>query len=347
MSKYWGKEEKAYLLKHAKTLHPVDILPELNTKFGNNRTFKALTNMLSECKVPYKHLIRPPDAMDPVDPQFMDEEGMRKELSKMGYKVEKRGLAEVDRKFKIDTSMFEGETSRFAVISCTQLGSRFQQLTFLKNFYKYIENQGIKVVLHCGDFVDGEKMYRGHEYELFLHGCEAQKDYAINEYPELKNGKTYVIMGNHDECYWKQNGVNILQGIAKDREDIVYLGRWGAYPKIGGLNIYMAHGTGGVAYARSYKLQKNIEQFAPAKKPDLYFIGHWHVSAALFEYRNVTAFMIPCFQSQTPYLKAKGLYPEIGGFIVEVVSNDTFRKDGTARIKWEFIPFFVPRDDDF
>ena len=181
MSKFWGKEEREYLLKYAKTLHPVDILPELNTKFGNNRTFKALTNILTECKVPYKHLMRPPDAREPIDPQFMDEEGMRKELSKMGYKVEKRGLAEVDRKFKIDTSMFNGETSRFAVISCTQLGSRFQQLTFLKNFYKYIENQGIKVVLHCGDFVDGEKMYRGHEYELFLHGCEAQKDYAINE----------------------------------------------------------------------------------------------------------------------------------------------------------------------
>ena len=176
--KYWTKEEKEYLFKHVKTRHPEDIMPDLNAKFGNNRTYKSITGMLADSKVPYKHLLPPSEERVASNP--LDEEGMRKELSKMGYKVEKRGLAEVDRKFKIDTSMFEGETSRFAIISCTQLGSRFQQLTFLKNFYQYIQEQGIKVVLHCGDMVDGEKMYRGHEYELFLHGAEAQKNYVIN-----------------------------------------------------------------------------------------------------------------------------------------------------------------------
>lgn len=348
----WTDEEKKFVLKRVleDKVHPWDVWPECNARFKRNRSYGAVKSFLTDHSISYSGLVRKgaQGGDNKIEVEQYTEEQMREELSKRGYKVEKREEAKTDRRFKIDTSKFEGDTIKIAIISCSQLGSKYQQLTYLRDFYKYFQGQGGKIVLHCGDMVDGEKMYRGQEYELFLHGAKAQKDYCIENYPRMENGgKTHVIMGNHDESFWKHNGIDALEDIAKEREDIVYHGRWGAYPKINDLSIYMAHGTGGVSYARTYRLQKLIEQFSPAQKPDFYFIGHWHVSTALFMYRNVTAFMTPCFQSQTPYLKGKGLYPEIGGFIMDITTNDTFRKKGTAKVKFEYVPFYVPKENDY
>jgi len=341
--KPWVEKERDFVLGRViKGVHPYDVWLEYNKcpEFSK-RTYPAIKALLKDNNISYAGTIRKNDKYATEEVLRFTEEEMRKELSTRGYKVEKIEEAKTDRRFKVDTSIFEGDTIRIAIIACTQLGSKYQQLTYLKDFYKYAQDQGTKIFLHCGDMVDGEKMYR-------LHGAKAQKDYCVEHYPRVENGgKTHVIMGNHDESFWKYNGIDILEDIAKEREDIVYHGRWGAYPKINDLNIYMAHATGGVAYARTYRLQKNIEQMSPAQKPDIYFLGHYHVSTALFMYRNVTAFMVPCFQSQTPYLKAKSLYPEIGGFIMDITTNDVFRKKGTAKIRWEHVPFFVPIEGNY
>lgn len=345
--KYWSKEEKEYLFKHAKTLHPEDILPELNAKFGNNRTYKAITAILTDNKVPYKHLLPPPVERAKVSIP-LDEEGMRKELSKMGYKVEKREEAKADRRVKIDTSIFEGDKYKFAVISCSHLGNKWQQLTHLKSFYQYIQEEGIKVVLHTGDFVDGINVYRGHEYEVFIHGAEAQKDYAIEHYPKMENGgKTFCIGGNHDYSFIQKAGSNVLKGIAQERSDIEYLGEWGAYPQVGPLNIYIHHGSGGTAYADSYKLQKNIENFSPENKPDVYFLGHFHKWCFLSQYRNVMGVTVGSFEAQTPYAKRNNWQPQVAGLIVEITVNQAFRKNSIAQFNWRMVPFFVPVELDY
>lgn len=345
--KYWTKEEKEYLFKQVKTLHPEDILPDLNSKFGNNRTYKALTAILADNKVPYKHLIAPPEKRAVISTS-LDEEGMRKELSKMGYKVEKREEAKTDRRIKIDTSILKGDKYKFAVISCTHLGNKWQQLTHLKSFYRYIQEEGIKVCLNCGDVVDGVSVYRGHEYEVFIHGAEAQQNYAIEHYPKMENGgKTYMIDGNHDYSFIQRAGANVLKGVAQERDDIEYLGAFGAYPKIGPLNIYMHHGSGGVAYSDSYKLQKNIENFSPENKPDIYLIGHFHKWCFLSQYRNVMGVTVGSFEAQTPYAKRNNWQPQIAGLIVEFQVNDAVRKNGIAQFNWRMIPYFVPIAEDY
>jgi len=351
----WTKEEKDYVFKRVihDEVHPHDVWEEYKEHSDfTPRTYPAIKSLLKDNDISYAGLIKKGDMRATEERDHLSEEEMRKELSRRGYKVEKIEPEKIDKKSKIDTSLFKGEKIRFAVISCSQLGSKYQQITHLKTFYKYIQEQGIKVVLHCGDMVDGIDVYRGHEYEIFLHGAKAQKDYCIEHYPRMENGgKTFVIAGNHDHSFMKKAGENILEGIANERDDIEYLGDYGAYPQIGKLNIYMQHADGGVSYARSYRLQKNIEQFSPTAKPDVYFIGHYHVSCALFEYRNVLSFMIPCFQSQTPYLRRKALYPELGGFIFEFIVNEKLwteeRKYNMAQTSFKFIPFYVPVEKDY
>ena len=351
----WSNDEKDYIIQRVTKdkIHPRDLVIEFERAFKKKRSFDSIRSVLWSEQVDYSHLLTNAQKIEMIKKaqtsqvaQYTEAQ-MATELSKIGYKVEKLSPDKMDRKFKVDPKLFEGDSYKFAVISCSQIGSKFQQLTYLTNFYKYVEDKKIKVVLHCGDLVDGVKVYKGQEYELFLHGAQAQKDYVVEYYPKIEGGVTYVIAGNHDYSFMKEAGEDILESISQKRTDIKYLGAYGAYPQIGHLNIYIAHGKGGTAYARSYRLQKNIEQFAPAAKPDFYFLGHFHVTDSLYQYRNVVAFMMPCFQSQTPHLRQLGLYPEIGGFIFDITVNDTYRKTGLAKMNFEWIPFYVPIDRDY
>ena len=360
MRERWMSGEIEFVLALArKGVHPLDMVKPLNEKFHVRRTYNGVRGVLWQHGIRHslRRAILAKTGASPVPPLPLDKEEemkplseseMRDQLSKLGYKIEKITTDKTDRTFRIDPAMFKGDTYKFGVLSCTHLGSMYQQLTYLRNFYALLDERNIPVALHTGDLVDGIKVYKGQEFELFLHGFDAQVGYAIDNYPRLKNGgKTYAIAGNHDYSFVKEVGGDPLEKIAKARPDIEYLGAFGAYPVIGPLRIYMQHGGSGNAYARSYRLQRNIEQFAPQAKPDIYFLGHYHSSDYLPMYRNVAAAMVSCFQSQTPFERRHGLYPEVAGMIVEVVINDVHRKNGLVGIKVEWIPFYVPKVKDY
>jgi len=117
----------------------------------------------------------------------------------------------------------------------------------------------------------------------------------------------------------------------------------GAFIEIDGISIYLHHGTGGNSYARSYKLQKFIEQLAPDQKPNIYLLGHYHTEVVLPGYQNVYGYQLPCFQAQTPYLKGKGVCPIVSAVILEFIPNVR----GLARARFERIPFPVPNEADY
>lgn len=357
----WTTDQTEFVLQMGKKgVHPMDIVEPFSKQFPDTRrTYNSIRGVLWQHGI--RHSLRRaflartevstlpplPIKTKPPLPEYSEAE-MREKLSKLGYKIEKLSPDKMDRLITIDPAMFEGETYKFGVVSCSHLGSKFQQITYLTNFYKLCQDRRIKVMLNCGDLVDGIKVYKGQEFELFLHGLDAQVDYAVAKYPKMENGgKTYVIAGNHDYSFVKEVGGDPLQKIADRRPDIEYLGAYGAYPIIGPLKVYIQHGARGNTYARSYRLQKNIEGFAPEAKPDLYFLGHYHIGCYLPEYRNVFSAMVPCFQSQTPFERRLGLYPEVAGMIVEVTVNDHFRKSGMVGMKLEWFPFYVPIERDY
>jgi hypothetical protein len=265
-------------------------------------------------------------------------------LQSKGFFVTK-DAQKTDYSFKLDIEPFKGNTIKIGVCGDMHLGSRYQQLTHLHSFYKYCQGKGVRDILCCGDLVDGQKIYKGHEYELFLHGDDSQYEYVISHYPEYQDIKTYFICGNHDESHYKLSGFDIGKHISEKRKDMINLGYHGAYLELSDIPnlIYLHHGSGGVAYARSYKIQKLIEQLSPDQKPFMLFEGHYHVSCHLPLYRNVYAWQMPCFQSQTPYLKAHGLYPEIFGVIVDI----TIDNGKPVKYENEVVPFYVPIKEDF
>ena len=228
--------------------------------------------------------------------------------------------------------------TKFGLIGDTHLGSKFQQLTYLWDFYEYCAKQGIKTVLHAGDMTDGNGyLYRGQQFEMFLHGFREQREYVIENYPKVDGIKTYVIMGNHDESWIKSADINIVEQIAREREDIEYIGRLGAYAFIEKARAYLIHPIGGSAYAQSYKAQKFIESFSSENKPQLFFLGHWHFALQGF-LRNIHYMLTGCFQAQTPYELVRGLHPAIGGWIL----NFDLDKDGYSikNLETIFRPYY-------
>ena len=248
-----------------------------------------------------------------------DDQRLIEELQSRGHQVELHPRTGGEGFKHIRADEPQGSV-RFGVVSDTHLGSKHQQLTYLHQFYDYAMNEGVEFFLHAGDIVDGlHTVHRGAMvYEQFVHGFDAQVAYAAEVYPKV-GVPTYIINGNHDLWFHTNTGSNVAKTLADMRDDMEYLGDEGAYYKIGdAVEVYVMHPAGGPAYARSYKLQKWIEQVPPHQKPHLALLGNWHISAMLPSYRNVIGALVPCFQAQTPYERRKGLNPEVGGYVIDI-----------------------------
>lgn len=215
---------------------------------------------------------------------------------------------------------------RIGLVADTQMCSKYQQVTLLYDAYAEFNKRQVDFVLHAGDLVDGKNMYRGQENEVFKHGADEQAQYVIDNYPKLeRNRKTYIIGGQHDRSFYRDGGYNIIRAICKERKDLVDRGFFKAEFVVKGLRIGLQHPGGGVAYARSYRMQKIIENMIgfiasiqSATAPILQVFGHWHIACHLPSYMGIDAVSLPCFQSQTPYLEQKGLMPTVGYAIAEI-----------------------------
>jgi len=237
---------------------------------------------------------------------------------------------------------------RIGLVGDTQIGSKYQQMTLLHDAYKIFDDRKTDFNLHAGDVFDGINMYRGHLDELFLYDAEQQREYCIEHYPKSNRGtKTYMIGGQHDYCYMKQNGYNILSHLCEKRDDLIYRGFYSAEFEVKGLKIGLEHPGGGINYALSYAPQKFIEDIGGyilsrvrnrpeelGMLPVAIFFGHYHKAVLLPNYMGINTVGLPCFQSRTKYLQQKRHHPDVGCCIGEVWLNED---NNLASFKVEFI----------
>ena len=87
----------------------------------------------------------------------------------------------------------------------------------------------------------------------------------------------------------------------------------------------------------SYRIQRLNEALGREEdNPQIFGIGGQHVAALLPDYLGITSLMTGCFEGRTPYLQGKGLYPDIGGWVLEIWLKDSGE---LARVRSEFISF--------
>lgn len=211
-----------------------------------------------------------------------------------------------------------GEEVKFGVYSDTHFCSINEQTHLLEAFYRIGDNEGVVAYLDSGDVTAGNGgVYKGQYQELKIIGIDKQVEYVANTHP-YSDKPTYKIAGNHDLDAYKNAGVDVLERICTLRDDLHYLGQIAAYIKFPETNttFYLMHGEGGVPYARTYKMQKHIDEMSYL--PNVAIFGHWHIMSHLPNYKNVIGIMPGCFEAQTGYLKRKGLEPEVGAAILTI-----------------------------
>ncbi len=212
------------------------------------------------------------------------------------------------------------EHLKLLLISDTHLGSKYDRVDILRYLYRKAEESGVKCVLHSGDFTDGRSNRPEQIYELKEPSYDGQIQYCVEKYPKF-SGKTYVIQGNHDDWWYKSNGSEIVKAISRQRDDIVYLGPDVADMKIGKLKIRLFHGAGGVAYAKSYKIQKYLDTIPINEKPDILQTGHVH-QAFYYKQDQTHCFQTGCLEDQTPYCRSMGFSNDKSCWWVDVDFDD-------------------------
>lgn len=220
------------------------------------------------------------------------------------------------------------------LISDTHLCSKYDRLDILRYLYEKAQDRGIRHILHSGDFTDGRSNRPEHIYELREISYEGQVDYCVEKYPKF-DGRTYVISGNHDDWWYKSTGSEIVKAIANRRDDIVYLGSDVADLSIGKLKIRLFHGKGGLAYAKSYKVQKYLDSIPLDERPDILQTGHIHQSFYMKQ-DGTHCFQTSCLEDLTPFARSMGMSNDKSVWWVDVYMND---KGNVQNIKQELETF--------
>lgn len=226
---------------------------------------------------------------------------------------------------------------RFGVVSDTHLCSKYQQLTHLETAYSIFEKEGISEVYHAGDLCEGDKMRKGHEYELFQFGADGQRDYIVTHYPYRKGITTHFITGNHDLSHIIHSGYDIGVAIAKERKDMKMLGveyvRVMLTPQC---SMDIVHTRDGASYALSYAGQKYCDMLQGGSKPHIILFGHRH-KMMYYTYRNIEVFEAGTLQAQTPFMRGKRIASHVGFWIITA----QVAEDGTLlRVVPEYYPFY-------
>lgn len=276
--------------------------------------------------------------------------GMVNEKKKAGYNVhEAYGIWKITNDLIPSENRYQQDWDgnrivRFGLMGDTQINSKYTQLTHLHRLYDIFAEEGITTVYHTGDIDDGEQMRKGHQYELYTQGVDDHADEIIRVYPRRDGIRTKFITGNHDASMVKLAGVDIGRLIARDRDDMDYLGQDSAVIKLtDNCTFELRHPGDGTAYAISYKSQKMIEAMSGGEKPNLIGVGHYHKCEYL-PYRNVHLFQTGCLQAQTPWMRSRGIAAIMGGWIVEVRLNVD---GGVERVRQDWFQFYTAIRDDY
>jgi len=247
-----------------------------------------------------------------------------------------------DLKKSLQTSKLHlhGTEFKFGVISDTHIGSLFCDYGLLDVAYETFAARDVKIVLHAGDLLDGQKVYKGHDFEVETSGADSQINLCVDRYPRHDGITTYFINGNHDRSFWKRSGIDVGPKITTKRPDIVYLGyqeediTLGDEPQNVVVRLFHPEGSGS-AYALSYLAQRYVSELSNVNKPHLLIHGHTHKFNYMY-YQNVFILQAGALQKQTPFMRGRKLASHQGFSIVDLVVT----KKGVASMKVEFFPCY-------
>ncbi|NMC35375.1 MAG: hypothetical protein GYA36_23385 [Veillonellaceae bacterium] len=219
-------------------------------------------------------------------------------------------------KVGIDPSQFKDgppKIFRIGIVSDTHLGSRFQQLTHLKDFYRSARLNGCSCIVHAGDLTDGYTTAPSRRKNQFITSPDDMIDYVVGNYPN--DLKTYFISGNHDEKFVKSLGIDVCREISRNRTDMEFIGSMYGGLEFG--NIIISHGIGNFAEYSRVGTNKKLYSVL-SRPPELIINGHTHTWDIVPRWAGAELLInTPCMVGGHIGTGGLNYRPSIGAMIVE------------------------------
>jgi hypothetical protein len=245
---------------------------------------------------------------------------------------------------KLNIDYWKGDRIKIGFCADNQLCSKFERLDVLNLIYDIYADEGIEIVYHGGNLIDGE--CRFNKYEIHTSGMTPQVEYLIKNYPQRKGIKTkFITADDHEGWYVQRERINIGEYIQMKAEkagryDLEYIGHVEVDIPFEGIKgkswMRIMHPGGGTAYALSYSPQKIVESFQGGEKPRILLLGHYHKLDYCYP-REVHVIQMGCTCEQTLWMRKKHIQAHVGAGILELI----LAPDGTInRVRVEFLTFF-------
>jgi hypothetical protein len=133
----------------------------------------------------------------------------------------------------------EKDYLRFLAISDTHAGNLGENLSYLDELYEYATKNGIKIITHSGDVIEGSCDKYGNCIEKYSSAL-AQIEHVLKDFLYDENIKIYILLGNHDASIMKSDKIDIFDEL-KNRSDFIPLGYRQAFIKCGCDYISLKH----------------------------------------------------------------------------------------------------------
>jgi predicted phosphodiesterase len=215
---------------------------------------------------------------------------------------------------------FDGDEVCIAFVTDTHIGSKYFEKSMWESFLIECEKQGVEMILHAGDLIEGMSGRPDHVYSLEHVGFSAQMDYAT-ECLGMTDIPIKAIDGNHDRWGIKSGGVMCVKDIASRLDHVEFLGHDEGDVVINGSIWRLWHGEDGSSYSTSYRLQKLLESLTGGTKPSVLLAGHVHKQGYFFE-RNVHAVSGGALSLQSSWMRSKRLANHTGFHIIRASIKD-------------------------
>lgn len=268
-----------------------------------------------------------------------------RDMSVKGFNVIDGVLSRQAGGKRIEVEHFYGDDVRFGVISDTHWGNHHALEEEVHEAYAVFKREGITDVYAPGNLVDGEKTYRGQEYEIKVMGADNVADYVARGWPKIPGITTHHVASStcHEGYYLKSSGTLIGKLLEYRRADMKYLGLDEAdvviHPGEARPVLRIVHPGGGTSYADSYRPQKIVESYSGGEKPTILVIGHYHKGGS-YDIRDVQVLQAQCMERQTPFMRKHSIRAVLGFWIVEAM----FTPDGSLRrFRSEAFKYYVGR----
>lgn len=245
--------------------------------------------------------------------------GLEKNYSKEEIKI----IAKAKRRSlpRTKSIAFGGEDLVIASAGDMHMGSKYFHEDVWDAFVEQANKPEVDIVTLTGDITDGFYNNRMDAVlELLYLGYESQKDYAVSQLKKIHK-PMYIIDGNHDSTYKKQNGALIVKDICRELPNATYMGENESTLRINGISILMWHGLDAGGRSLSQRPQNVMDSLEIEDLPDIALLSHTHKFCYIF-YRGVQVVSIGSITSQSDWMRRTNKKNDTGFCILKATIKD-------------------------